>query len=76
MDGNFKQRTDPIRKCYQAAKATNPPASVFAIVNRGKCFYGDLIDKLGEVSLYCAGDGSGGRREANVYKIMGKSLEY
>ena len=78
LDGFYKQRTDPINKCYQAAKTSKPLASIFIILDGGFCSSGKIVDKHYKdegKSSNCKLAGTGARYAFNAYKIMGKYLE-
>ena len=81
LGGDYKTRTDPIRKCYKAAKATyiEYGATVFSIYDGGKC----LMNKYSFRSYHrygmsssCGTNGTGGPRAHNVYIIMGEYFEF
>ena len=79
MDGNYTQRTDPIRKCYQAAKSSIPSVSIFVISLGGRCSYSDRIDIVYNhmgTSSQCPSAGTGSQGGMDAYKIGGKYLQY
>ncbi|XP_070565850.1 uncharacterized protein [Ptychodera flava] len=70
LDGNYRSREEPIRKCKEAALSRG--FSVFAIQNGGWCASSenaeDTFKKYGE-SDNCKDDGEGGKWANQVYKI-------
>ena len=78
LDGHYKNRTDPIRKCYEALKpdkrALKGPI-YFSIFDGGKCVLNYFYYYAGQSSS-CGIDGTGGADSMNTYIIMGKYFEY
>ena len=70
LDGSYKSRSNPIQKCYDAAKSFG--YSVFAVQHGGWCASsataGDTYNKWGK-SNKCKHDGEGGGWANQVYKI-------
>ena len=75
LDGNYKNRTDKVRKCYEAANERG--WSLFTVSDGGACNSGpDAIYTYaakGEVG--CSGSSGGPNKEAaQVYIIPGKQF--
>ncbi len=72
LDGNPGSRSEPIMKCYKAAK--NRGYKVFALQDGGFCSSSDTAEntfnKYG-ISLNCKSDGEGGPLANQVYYIKG-----
>ena len=79
LDGHYKNRTDPIRKCYEALKpdkrALKGPI-YFSLFDGGKCMQSLYSYYEAGQSLSCGLDGTGGADSMNTYIIMGKYFEY
>ena len=73
LDGNYKSRTDPIRKCYEAMKAL---ITRFSIFDGGQCLDATFQYTSKGMSSSCGTNGTGSPSAINVYIIMGKYLEH
>ena len=74
LDGNFKNRSDAIHKCFAAARKKY--YTVVAVSNGGSChgtYSHNAIQymKMGR-SNKCAKDGKGGPDASEIYTLMGK----
>ena len=74
LDGDYKKRTDPVRKCYEAAKERG--WSLFTLSDGGACNSGpDIIYTYGaKGELEDCMSEKGGDGWADVYAIIGKQL--
>ena len=73
LDGNYKNRTDPLRKCYEAANERG--WLFFTVSDGGACNTGpDPINTYLAKGRASCRKSSGGPKEAAVYIIAGKQL--
>ena len=74
LDGNYKSRTDPIRKCYEATKGL---FTRFAIFDGGQCLKAlSRYSRDGGMSSSCSSNGTGSPTARNVYIMIGKYFEH
>ena len=74
LDGNYKDRTDPIRKCYEAMKASS---TRFSIYDGGMCLKPSWSPYFNRgMSSSCGTNGTGSPSAINVYIMIGKYYEH
>ena len=71
LDGDYKEREDPIDKCADAARRRG--FTIFGVQNGGWC--GSSLDAISTYTKFgqsdkCAPDGQGGQDSNQVYKIV------
>ena len=74
LSGNYKTRTDAVRKCYEAMKPKTGSSGhiFFSLMDGGKCLESSFYYYWKGMSSSCGTDGKGGLKETNVYIIVGK----
>ena len=73
LDGNYKSRTDTIRKCYEATKGL---VTHFSIFDGGKCLEASSQYSNNGMSSFCGTNGTGSPSARNVYIMIGRYFEH
>ncbi len=68
LDGDYMKRAEPTKKCF--LEAVRKGKSIFAILDKGKCYLSDTMLGLSQ-SKGCI-DGLGARYDHDVYKVLAR----